>query len=219
MPTIKANDRPTLPPPEAGVQHAVCIGVCDLGTQPQSNPKFQAHRKVLLTWELPNQKIMVKSKDGMAEIELPRVISADYTMSLGTKANLRKMLDVWRGRQFTPEELASFDLSKLIGANGLISIVHVKSKDGLKTYANVSSMSPLMRGMPKLTPENKTLVYDLPSSGPITFPELMPEWVQNRIKNSEEYIQSLNPHQPKKGPTEEQMANRDGPDLDEDLPF
>ncbi len=218
MPTVSANDRPQIAPPEAGVQHAVCIGVCDLGTQPSNNPKFSAHRKVLLTWELPNEKITMKTKDGLAEAEMPRVISHDYTMSLGTKANLRKMLDNWRGRAFTAEELASFDLSKLIGANGLISIVHVKSKDGTKTYANVSSVSPLMKGMPKLTPENRTLVYDLPKDGEITFPELMPEWVQNRIKNSDEYVASVNPQAAKKNaPTEAQMANQTGGD--EDVPF
>ena len=207
-----------MPPIEAGVQHAVCIGVIDLGTQPQSNPMYKPHRKVLLTWELPNQKITVKSKDGLAEMEMPRVISDDYTMSLGTKANLRKMLDVWRGRPFTPDELASFDLSKLIGVNGLISIVHNKSKDGTKTYANVSSVSPLMKGMPKLTPENKTLVWDLPPSGPITFPPEMPEWIQNKIKNSEEYAASINPQMAKKAHSDAQLANlTDGPD--EDVPF
>lgn len=219
MPTVSANDRPSIAPVEAGVQHAVCIGVIDLGTQPQSNPLFHAHRKVLITWELPNQKMMVKGKDGQSEVEMPRVISSDYTLSLGTKANLRKMLDVWRGRTFTPDELSAFDLSKLIGANGLISIVHVKSKDGTKTYANVSSVSPLMKGMPKLTPENQILVWDLPKDGPITFPALMPEWIQNRIKNSDEYLASVNPQQPaRRGPTEAQLANLTGK-LDEDVPF
>jgi len=42
------------------------------------------------------------------------MISKRYTMSLGEQSTLRKDLESWRGKKFTPEELQGFDLNACI---------------------------------------------------------------------------------------------------------
>ena len=198
-------------PIAAGVQHAVCYQVIDIGTQP-SFGNFPARRKVKIVWELPNEKGMFKAKDGSA-IELPRAISKDYTLSTDTKANLRKDLEAWRGKPFTADEADSFEVGNLIGANCQLLVVHKPSaKDPTKIYANVGAVMPLAKGTAKLTPENPTMVYDLPEEGQITFPADLPEWIQNQIKNSEEYVDRVNGHsKPKPTPAQMEAADQDVP--------
>jgi len=212
----KATSGNHIAPVPAGVQHAVCYQVIDIGTQP-SLGNFPARRKVKICWELPNEKIMVRAKDGKAEIELPRAISKDYTLSTDTKANLRKDLEAWRGRPFTADEVKVFEVGKLIGANCQLNVIHKPSADGSKIYANVNGIMPLPKGAMKLKPENPTLVYDIPEEGPISFPDGMPDWMQNQIKNSDEYLERQNPH--RKEPTEDEKANLSANDLDDSVPF
>jgi hypothetical protein len=76
-----------------------------------------------------------------------------YTASLNEKATLRKDLESWRGKPFTKEELAAFDLEKLLGANGLFSVVHIKGrKDPSQTFAAIQSAMALPKGMERIAP-------------------------------------------------------------------
>lgn len=126
-----------------GVAITRCYRIIDLGTQVsdyQGQVK-QAH-KILVNWELCGSS----NSEGK-----PFTIGKKYTLSLSDKATLRKELEAWRGRKFTPAELEGFDISKLIGAPCMINIVHA-AKDGT-TYANIASIMPLAGGMiaPQLT--------------------------------------------------------------------
>ncbi len=211
MPTAKSS--PGTPPVPAGVQHAIAIGCIALGVQP-SLGNFPPRPKVKLTWELPNEKLTLH-KDGKESI-VPRVISKDYTLSTDKKANLRKDLEAWRGRPFTPEEVTAFKVETILGANCLLNVIHKPSADGSKVYANVGGIMPLPKGTAKLAPELPLLVYDLPTNGEaFTFPPAMPEWIQNQIKQSEEYQLSVNPH--KGEPSEDEKANLTAGD--ESVPF
>ena len=59
------------------------------------------------------QRLVVKNKKYKKSDIIARTISATYTLSLGERSNLRKMLESWRSRAFTPEELQGFDLEKV----------------------------------------------------------------------------------------------------------
>ncbi len=167
------------PIPE-GVYQGVCYSVFGVGSQ--YSEKFdKSSNKALIIWEIPEQRIDIE-KDGKMQ-NLPRVISKQYTLTLGEKANLRKDLESWRGKAFTAEELEGFDLHKLIGANCMIQIIH-KSKDN-KTYANISAILPLYKGLKKFEPENPTVVYSLEDGEP---PETTPKWIVELIHNSEEWV-------------------------------
>lgn len=171
------NESGFSPIPE-GVHTAVCYGLIDLGTQ--YSEKFDKKaQKVLIMWELPDETY--KTEDGE---EKPRMLSKEYTMSLHEKSGLRKDLQAWRGRTFTDEELAGFDLQNILGKGCQIQIIH-KDNNG-KTYANIASIMGLPKGMTTKQPEN-FVVFDLDNPNALQELNSLPQWVQDKIKLSETY--------------------------------
>ncbi len=172
-------------PISAGVHQGVCYSVYDLGTQ--HNKVFDKYsHQALIIWEIPSERIEVQ-KDGK-DVSLPRVISRTYTLSFDDRANFKKDLTSWRGRPFTEEEEQGFDISRLVGVNGMLNVIHT-SKDG-KTYANLSAILPLYKGISKLDPENPTVVYSMEQGEP---PEGTPKWIVEKIHDSVEWKQANNP--------------------------
>lgn len=205
-------------PIPAGSHQAVCYGVVDLGTQMSNNPQFADARKVCILWELPQERGQFKDKnDPSKTVDKPRAISAVYTLSLGDKANLRKVLESWRAKQFTREELAGFDITKLIGANCMLSVVHKpgSGKNSGKTYANVASVSALPKGMNKANLENEKLLFSLSDldGGEPSFPANLPEWLRTLINQSKEMSDRHTQEQPAPASPATQE------NLDEDVPF
>ena len=181
MPTVKADSGKSIEPVPAGVHQAVCYGVIDLGTQDPGNPQYRAARKVMICWELPHETI--STEDGPK----PRIISSEYTMSIGKKATLRGILESWRGRPFTNDELGGFDLKNIIGANCLLNIVHKPGKAApSRIYARIQGVMPLTKGMGPVRPSMDTVVFDIPESGPIVVPPAVPEWIRAKIDASDE---------------------------------
>ena len=180
MPIAKETSAPRNPMP-AGVFHGICYAVIDLGTQqPLPNSKFNKgpERKVMLMYEFPDERIDVE-RDGVT-VNLPRACSRDFTLSLHEKAALRKFLVAWRGVQFTPEQLKGFDLSAVLGANAMVTIVHNE-----RGYEDIVACAPLMKGMAKRKSENATMLYDIETR---EVPRSIPEWVRKKIAFSVEHM-------------------------------
>ena len=167
-------------PIDAGNHHGVCYRYYDLGTQQLAfeGTSRDVHR-VLVTWELPNERIEINQED------LPKIISKEYTLSLHKKSALRQHLESWRGRTFNDKELDGFSLDNILGANCMINIIHNTKKD--KTYANVGSIAPLMKGMAKREAENEVRGWSIVNDGFNNMPEDTPEWIKSKIQNSLEY--------------------------------
>lgn len=150
MPIIATgSDGKTFTPAPEGVHQAVCVDVIDLGMLKSAflddktgQPKFQ--HKVNIVWQID------ELRDDGKRFQLYK----RYTLSLGDKANLRHDLESWRGKAFTFDELAGFDVETVKCANCLVNVQHKKSADGTKTYANVVSVMPLIKGMVKLQPKD-----------------------------------------------------------------
>lgn len=220
---IIASGKGNTPPVPAGVTRGVCYGVVDMGTQPAKGT-FPARRKVAILFELPEERGDFMDKKLGKTRSMPRAITYRSTLSLSTKSNLFRDLCAWRGRQFTKEELAGFDLKKLLGVNGQLNIAH----DETGKYANIKGIMPLAKGMVPTKPENPTLCFDLDAylearrSGQIgenEWPEALPEWLQTCIKQSEEYIalsddNRSSPEHPETGGDNHSQAVDDEP-----LPF
>lgn len=68
------------------------------------------------------------------------VWSRNFTPSLNEKANLRKFVRGWFGRDLTKQELEDFDTDSLIGKTAQVVVVH-EHKDG-ETYANIVACTP-----------------------------------------------------------------------------
>jgi hypothetical protein len=105
-----SNSRPSRDPIPAGMHIARAYGLFDLGTH--YDEKFdKSRREVVIVWEIAAERIEV-DRDGK-KTNLPRAISKRYTLSLHEKARLRADLESWRGRPFTSEELAGFEMKTI----------------------------------------------------------------------------------------------------------
>lgn len=198
---------PSTPAP-AGTHTARCVSVIDLGTQHweyQGQPK--AARKVRLTFELPEELHVFDEAKG----DQPFFVSAEFTASLHEKANLRHYLESWRGRPFTPAELAGFDLKNLLGVPAMVTVVHAERSG--KTYANITGIAALPKKLvcpPAISP----LVYLGFESWDEAVYAALPQWLRTKIASSDEFKRREHADEPPT-PSEPQA-----PDEDNDpLPF
>lgn len=176
--TITESGSGNFSPCPPGTYPARCILVADLGTQESDYQGETKHsHKVLLSFEICDDE--TRRDDGGAFI-----LSKRYTASLHEKAGLRKDLASWRGRDFTPEELAGFNVSNILGKPCLVSVTHVTKAD--RTFANIASIMNLPKGM--TCPPNiaEPLSFDLSDPDPEAFDKL-PQRVQDQIKAAPEY--------------------------------
>jgi hypothetical protein len=144
-----AGDNKEFTPAPAGLHQAVCVDVVDMGILEVTYAgKSKKQHKVRVVWQI----------DEPMEDGKPFIIQKRYTLSLFEKAALRKDLESWRGKPFSQEEEAAFDLERLLGVNCFLNVIHVQ-KDG-KTYANVAGVVPLKKGLPTIQPKDYVRVQD-----------------------------------------------------------
>lgn len=140
-------------PAPAGVHQAVAVDVVDMGIlEVTYQGKTKKQHKIRVVWQI--EELMDDGK--------PFICQKRYTLSLNEKSTLRKDLESWRGRAFTDTELDGFDVESILGVNCLLNVMQVQK--GGETYANVTAVMPLKRGMEKLTPNGYTRVQDRTAS-------------------------------------------------------
>lgn len=164
-------------PVPAGTHVAVCTMIVDLGLQPgfENGPP---QRKVYVGWEIPSEQIEWTDKDGNKQTG-PMKIGRQYTLSLNEKATLRHHLENWRGRAFTAQELAGFDLFNIANKACLIGVTHKTTGD--KTYANVSSVMSLPKGTTAPPASARVMLYPDPADKEAY--SRLPEWLQKKIES------------------------------------
>ena len=164
--------------------------------------------KVRITFELPLETHEFKEGEG----EKPFSISQEYTVSMHEKAKLRQHIENMLGCSLQEEEANSFEVTDLMGKACMVNVSHKTAKTSGRKYAYISSLAPLPKGMeePEVVNEPKTLDFndnwndDLFAS--------LPEFIQNKIKESKEYKEKFNIK-------EEQVAEEDEGINPEDTPF
>lgn len=160
-------------------QHiARCVLVADIGTQ---QGHYGSKHQCIIGWELPEVLQVFDEARG----EEPAMLSAFFTISLNEKANLRLMLEAWRGRGFSPAELEGFDLVNLLGVPCLLQVVHVTNPKG-DTRAKVQGVSKLHKGLTCPEQTIPSRVFTLEDSDQEDF-KAMPAWIQDKIKECAEY--------------------------------
>ena len=126
----------------SGSYPARCISMIDIGTIPT---EWQGEKKsrtlIRLKFELPTLTKVFNPDKG----EQPYVIHREFTKSLHEKSKLLPFLNNWRGKTLTEDDCKFFDLSKLLGAECLLSIVH--NTVGDRTYANIGGISTIPTGL------------------------------------------------------------------------
>lgn len=175
-----------------GTYGARCIRIVDIGTQ---HGEYQgvpnSRRQVVITWEI----------DEEMEPGKPFITSKFYTASIGDKAGLRKDLMTWRGRDFTPEELAGFELKNLLDKTCLINMVtNGKGKVG------VGSVVPLPKGMTPPASVNEQYIFSIDEWDQAIF-EKLGKGLKELIMKSDEGIARTG------------KAVNNTPPEDDDIPF
>jgi hypothetical protein len=152
------------PAPE-GVHQAVAVDVIDQGFKPNPFKPGTTQHKIDIAWQIAERR----------DDNKPYLVYKRYTLSLNEKATLRHDLESWRGKPFTRDEELGFDVESIIGANCLVNIQHKKSQDGTKTFANVISVMPLIKGMPRLVAEGYERKTQEQPDAPDDFDQRVPE--------------------------------------------
>ena len=184
-----------------GTHAAVCNMVINLGEQPTSYQGQDTGLKtqVYIRWETPHERVEYEI-DGVQK-EGPLSIGKTYTLSLSEKASLRKDLEGWRGKAFTQEELAGFDVDKILGKCCQIIVTH-KEANG-NTYANVTGVAGWPKGVDKASAENELVSY---AADNVKHYENLPKWIKEKLN----------------GGTMQNVAPANDPhseDFDDDIPF
>ena len=171
-------------PAPAGTHRAVCSKIVDLGTI--ATPWGPKHY-VMIGWELPDERISYQDKEGN-DVEGPFMAYQRYNLTLGSESkpsNLRSDLESWRGKPFTKEEEAAFDLSKLLGKGCLVTIVHNVTNG--KTYANVSSVVALPKSMQTSGPEGPSFCFTFSEWDGVTPPPVSTHLLE-KLRNTPEWL-------------------------------
>lgn len=163
-----------IPPLSEGVYEAVCSGLIDLGRQ-YSKQYDRVNDQIRLVWDVLGETVKYGDK------ESPRQVFSDLTVSLDEKSNMRKLLQSWRGKSFTTEELKGFDLRNVLGVGCQVQIIHKNTDNGV--YGKVNTVIPLPKGKkpPSITPN----VFDLSDDSTYAAFDTLPHYLQVRISGAE----------------------------------
>lgn len=138
--------------------------------------------KARITFELPNLKQVFKE----GEEAKPRVISQDYTLSTGERANLRKLIEAVVGTALSDDEAARFDIEKLAGSACLLNIQHKDKKDG-GSFALIAGTMPLIDGLTVPAQINPTRILNYEEKWDQEFFDNLPDFIKKMMAGSDEY--------------------------------
>lgn len=192
----------------AGMHLGRVCQIIDLGTH---NVVFQGKhqgvaRKVRIAFELPTKKHVFNPDKG----EEPYVMSNEYTLSTHEKATFRKHMESWKGSVMTPEQVAGFDVIKLMGKIAMVSIIHKAKTDGSK-IAKIAGIGPIPDEMKNQVPGAilPTVLYTIDMGRNEVF-KTLPQWIQEKIMQSHEMSQQ---------PQQQATAPQSDAPTDESNPF
>lgn len=175
MAFLAKNDGPTFTIIPEDMYKGVCVGVWDCGLH--KNPlSGKNQHKVYIEFELDYQK-----EDGSA-YRVGRL----YTLSLYELASFRKLIESWYGTKVTPEqEQKGFDPRNLVGRSAMIQIVHNagKGNNANKMYANIQTVTKLMRDVEPYKPTAKLIKYSMDENKK-NIPEGTSKYVAELIQKS-----------------------------------
>ena len=124
------------------------------------------------------------------------------------------MTAFFRGKEFTAEEAAKFDISVVLGKPCILNVIHKTGGDG-KVRARIDSVGPLMKGLPVPALEGEMILYDGDQESSPVWDKLRP-WMHEAIKRQKEPGKADDLPEQRGGGEPAAMFD---PDLDDDVPF
>lgn len=184
-----------------GSHVARCVKVIDIGTQKgEYQGQATMKRQCIIGWELPTELMETGDYAGK-----PFTVSKFYTASLSEKANLRKDLANWRGRDFTEQELAGFDSKNIIGKPCMVSIIHNE-----KAKARVAGVMAIPKGLTVPEQVNDSVFFSLDEFDQAVFDSLS-DGYKKLIMASPEYQHVTSQNQ--------NVGGGSFSDMESDIPF
>jgi hypothetical protein len=190
-----------------GSYPARCYQIIDLGTTEQGGNYPGKKRKVQFLFELPTELAVFDEDKG----KQPYYVRSIYTLSMNEKALLRRDLSAWMGKKITDDQAKKLDIFTLLGKTCMVNIAHVTK--GENTYANIISFAPLMKGYECPAPINEAFTYTPTAHDQATFAKL-PEFIQDKIKESDEYI-AMSRNEQKSAFNKQPQSFEELPDIDD----
>jgi len=193
-------------PVPTGTHIARCVTVVDLGVQPTP---WGSKEQVYLGFEVPGFRVEWEKDD--QQHEGPGLIGVTWTNNLYEEANLGKNLISWRGKPFSKEERAGFDLFNLLGVPCMISVTHKEATNG-KVYANIGSVMGVPAGTDLPKQETESIGYTATDSTYSGTLDKLPEWLKTKALEGQ-----------RQSPKEPEYPEKDRPyagdSFDSDIPF
>lgn len=150
--------------------------IVDLGTQPQTDwqtgEKTESKKKVLITWELPTERITITVDE--EEVDKPRWISKEYTLSNFDQSALMKLLGA-----IAPQGINR--LSELVDTACMVSVGSTSTGN-----AKITGVVSVPAGMEVQPLENEATYFDFDAPEQELF-ELQVNWVKEKIKGADNY--------------------------------
>ena len=149
---VRGKVKTQRPLPKRGLHPFCCIAILDLGTQKSVwKGQEKASRKLNIVIELLDEKHVFDEEKGPQ----PFILDQRFTATLSTQGSLLPLLEEWAGKKFDDNKRKEFDLSKLIGAYGMVNVVYNQDKEiPTINYANIGSFLPLMDNIKVSKPVN-----------------------------------------------------------------
>jgi hypothetical protein len=197
-----------------GMYDAICLWVLDLGTHDDPYNRGKTKNKIFWSFELPTYRVTV-DRDGVQK-EVAGTQSRFLNNSLGKKADMRKLLESWRGQGFTAEELKGFKYKTLVGVPCQLLIKHVEKQDGSIKDEITDILKPSEAGK-AMKPEGKLTYFDFDEDEP--WPEHIPDGITKIAMESYDWKSKFGGTPASTGPVDGPLDGEPPVDDDDGMPF
>lgn len=195
-----------------GFHIARCCQIIDLGTSEQGGQYPGKKRKINFVWELPEEQEIFDPEKGPQ----PFIVKSQFTLTFNEKSSLRKCVENWIGKKMSDSEASKFNIGLLLGRPCMINIVH--NTKGDQTYANVSAITPLAKGVECPQPFNKPIAFNV-NAPDLEVLKSLPQFLQDKIKESDEFIRYMDNSMNKKNEVADNNSNFFESSTDDGFPF
>lgn len=187
MPTIAQKPNMNRVLPTEGTHIARVIGFIYMGTLDDEYMGVKKKlQKIRLTFELPEELHVFKEGDDAK----PLVHSQEYTLSMGSKSNLRPIVEGIIGTSLMDEEAYGFNLESLIGLTCLVSLKKGKTAKG-SDYVKISSTSKLMKGQSCKPAFNDYKILNYEDKWDKAYFDALPSFIKEKMEKSDEYMKLM----------------------------
>ena len=160
--------------PDEGMTLARLSRIIELGTQVD---QWGEKKKVVLFYSLPFQTIEVDGDEKQMMIR-------SKAMKISAWRDGQRKSGLLDHTDALSKDSTSFD--DLLGKPCMLNIIHNKSVDGTKTYANIASITPVMQGQEVPEPDIDMYYFDFYNPTQEVWDQLS-EYNQGVIKEAKDY--------------------------------